>query len=323
MTKRALLSVYRKEGIVDLARGLAERGFEILSTGGTSAELEKAGVKVTGVSKATGFPEILDGRVKTLHPAVFGGILGRRDSAQHQAQMAAHAIGAIDLVAVNLYPFEKMSVQTIKLEDLIEYIDVGGPAMIRAAAKNYKDVAVVVDPSDYPMITQSVSDSGISPEGRLMLAKKAFARTAAYDAAISNYLYRLDTDFPPIFTVQHTGGRTLRYGENPHQKAALYGNFEDFFKKIHGKELSYNNIVDIQAAAELLAEFEEPSAVIIKHTNPCGVGTGKNIAEAYGKALATDPKSAFGGIVAVNRMLDMKAAGEIDKIGSATGRVDG
>jgi phosphoribosylaminoimidazolecarboxamide formyltransferase / IMP cyclohydrolase len=308
--KWALLSVWDKSGIIDLARTLSGQKFNIMSSGGTGKALAEAGIKFTEVSKYTGFPEMMDGRVKTLHPKVHGGLLGRRQI--DDAVMARHGINHIDLLVVNLYPFETMAAKNMKLEDLIEYIDVGGPAMIRAAAKNYKDVAVVVDPSDYPIIIRSVSGPGISAEDRLMLAKKAFARTASYDAAISNYLYQIDTDFPSVFTVQYTHGRSLRYGENPHQKAAVYGTRGIAgTEPVQGKQMSYNNYLDVNAGTGLVREFEEPAAVIMKHNNPCGVATGENIFESYISARDVDPVSAYGSVVSVNRQVDDRLASEI------------
>ena len=308
--KWALLSVWDKTGIIDLARTLAVQKYNIMSSGGTGKALAEAGIKFTEVSSYTGFPEMMDGRVKTLHPKVHGGLLGRRQI--DDAVMTRYGISRIDLLVVNLYPFEAMSAKGMNLDDLIEYIDVGGPAMIRAAAKNYKDVAVVVDPSDYPMITTSVSGAGISSENRLNLAKKAFARTAAYDAAISNYLYRLDTDFPSVFTVQYTHGRALRYGENPHQKAAVYGiRGIAGTEPVQGKQMSYNNYLDVNAGVGLVREFEEPAAVIMKHNNPCGVATGAEIFDAYITARDVDPVSAYGSVVSVNRVVDEKLAREI------------
>ncbi len=308
--KWALLSVWDKTGIVDLARTLAGQKFNIMSSGGTGKALAEAGIKFTEVSSYTGFPEMMDGRVKTLHPKVHGGLLGRRQI--DDAVMAKHGINHIDLLVVNLYPFETMAAKEMKLEELIEFIDVGGPAMIRAAAKNYRDVAVAVDPSDYPMITRSVSGSGFTQEDRLMLAKKAFARTAAYDAAISNYLYRLDSDFPSTFTVQYSGGRMLRYGENPHQEAAVYGTRGIAgTEPIQGKQMSYNNYLDVNAGAGLIREFEEPAAVIMKHNNPCGVATGSGVLDAYLSARDVDPASAYGSVVSVNREVDADLAAEI------------
>jgi len=308
--KWALLSVWDKTGIIDLARTLTGQKYSIMSSGGTGKALAEAGIKFTEVSSYTGFPEMMDGRVKTLHPKVHGGLLGRRQI--DDAIMTKYGINRIDILVVNLYPFEKMSAQNMRLEELIEYIDVGGPAMIRAAAKNFKDVTVVVDPSDYPMIMRSVSTTGIPMEDRLMLAKKAFARTAAYDAAISNHLYRLDADFPSVFTVQYIGGRALRYGENPHQKAAVYGTRGIAgTEPIQGKQMSYNNYLDVNAGFGLLREFEEPAAVIMKHNNPCGVATGTGIVDAYIAARDVDPQSAYGSVVSVNREVDEKLAREI------------
>jgi phosphoribosylaminoimidazolecarboxamide formyltransferase / IMP cyclohydrolase len=310
--KWALLSVWDKTGIIDLARILTDHKYSIMSSGGTGKALAEAGVKFTEVSNYTGFPEMMDGRVKTLHPKVHGGLLGRRSV--DDAVMARHGINNIDLLVVNLYPFEKMSSQKMGLEELIEYIDVGGPAMIRAAAKNYKDVAVVVDPADYLLITESVIKDAITPEQRLDLARKAFARTAAYDAAISNYLYRLDADFPLTYTVQYTQGRALRYGENPHQLAAVYGT-EGIagIEPVQGKQMSYNNYLDVNAGVGLLREFDEPAAVIVKHNNPCGVAIGSDIFDAYISARDVDPVSAYGSVVSFNREVDTKLADEICK----------
>jgi phosphoribosylaminoimidazolecarboxamide formyltransferase/IMP cyclohydrolase len=310
--KWALLSVWDKKDIVKLARDLIEQKYSIMSSGGTGKTLAEAGIKFTEVSSYTGFPEMMDGRVKTLHPKVHGGLLGRRQI--DDVVMAKHGINRIDLLVVNLYPFEKMSAKKMGLEELIEYIDVGGPAMIRAAAKNYRDVAVVVDPADYPSIIQSIKENGISPEERLMLAKKAFARTAAYDAAISNYLYKLDADFPTTFTVQYTQGRTLRYGENPHQKAAVYGTSGIAgLEPIQGKQMSYNNYLDVNAGVGLLREFDEPAAVIVKHNNPCGVAVDSEIFSAYETARDVDPVSAYGSVVSFNREVDVNLAEEICK----------
>jgi len=308
--KWALISVWDKTGIIELARTLTRQKYSIMSSGGTGKSLGEAGIKFTEVSSYTGFPEMMDGRVKTLHPKVHGGLLGRRQI--DDAVMTKYGINHIDLLVVNLYPFERMSAQNMKLDQLIEYIDVGGPAMIRAAAKNYKNVTVVVDPSDYPMITRSVSGSGITAEDRLMLAKKAFARTAAYDAAISNYLYRLDADFPSVFTVQYTDGRPLRYGENPHQKAAVYGTRGIAgTEPVQGKQMSYNNYLDVNAGVGLVREFDEPAVVIMKHNNPCGVAVNTDIFDAYIAARDVDPASAYGSVVSVNREVDGKLAQEI------------
>lgn len=309
--KWALLSVWDKSGIVELAEALIRNKFSILSSGGTSKLLAEHGIKFTEVSSYTGFPEMMDGRVKTLHPKVHGGLLGRRQI--DDAVMAKYGINRIDLLVVNLYPFEKMSAQKMSLDALIEYIDVGGPAMIRAAAKNFRDVAVVVDPLDYPRIIKAVEGEGISAEDRLILAKKAFARTAAYDAAISNYLYQIDSAFPATLSFQFTNGRQLRYGENPHQQAAVYGTQGIAgIEPLQGKQMSYNNYLDLNAGTGLLQEFDEPAAVIVKHNNPCGVSTGKDILDAYLSAREVDPVSAYGSVVSLNREVDEKLAGEID-----------
>jgi len=308
--KWALLSVWDKTGIIELAQELMRHKYSIMSSGGTGKALADAGVKFTEVSSYTGFPEMMDGRVKTLHPKVHGGLLGRRQV--DDAVMAKHGINRIDLLVVNLYPFEKMSGQQLSLEALIEFIDIGGPAMIRAGAKNYKNVAVVVDPSDYPVVIRAIQSGEISPDQRLTLAKKAFARTAAYDAAISNYLYRLDTLFPSTFTVQFDHGRTLRYGENPHQQAAVYGNTGIAgTEPIQGKQMSYNNYLDVNAGVALLREFEETAAIIVKHNNPCGVAIGTDLLDAYITAREVDPVSAYGSVVCLNREIDKKVAEEI------------
>lgn len=308
--RRALLSVWDKTGILDLARDLHASGVAILSSGGTGRALADAGIPFTDVSVYTGSPEMMDGRVKTLHPRIHGGLLGRRGI--DDVVMAEHGIEAIDLVAVNLYPFEMMAAEQLSLSELVEYIDIGGPAMIRAAAKNYRDVAVVMDPADYPLISAALSKGGFSEEERFALAKKAFARTAAYDAAISNHLYGLESSFPAVYTVQFVNGRVLRYGENPHQEAAVYGNAGIAGAvPVQGKQMSYNNYLDLHAAAGLLREFDEPCAVIVKHNNPCGVAVGKSILEAYIRAREVDPVSAYGSVVAVNREVDFGLAEEI------------
>ncbi|MBI5021259.1 MAG: bifunctional phosphoribosylaminoimidazolecarboxamide formyltransferase/IMP cyclohydrolase [Ignavibacteriales bacterium] len=319
--KRALISVSEKTGLVDFAKQLRKFNVEIISTGGTLNHLRDAGVDAVSISDVTGFPEILDGRVKTLHPKIHAGLLAVLDNKNHQEQLKELNIASIDMVVVNLYPFEKtISKADVTLDEAIEQIDIGGPSILRAAAKNYKFKTVVSDPSQYKFVLDELEKNGgaVSGETRFGLAKNVFTRTAHYDSAISNYLNGLNGNksvaLPEKFSVSVTKKEDLRYGENPHQQAALYGDFDLYFKKIHGKELSYNNIVDIQAAVELLDEFEEPTVVIIKHTNPCGVGSGKSLAEAYEKAFATDQKSAFGGIVAVNRKLDIEAAQIIDKI---------
>jgi phosphoribosylaminoimidazolecarboxamide formyltransferase/IMP cyclohydrolase len=326
-TRRALVSVYRKDGIVDLARGLVSRGFEIVSTGGTADELAKAGVAVTGVSDITAFPEILDGRVKTLHPLIHGGILGRRDDAKHRASMAEHRIVPIDVVVVNLYPFEDKVAKGATFAEAIENIDVGGPTMVRAAAKNFQHVAVVVDPVDYPLLLEQIDrPAGIDAPSRLYFAQKAFRHTARYEAAIAGYFAQLETKdggygavesdsfFPYRLAPSFEKVQDLRYGENPHQRAAFYSDLGSTLysvaaaQKVQGKELSFNNILDLDAAWRLVTEFHDPACVIVKHTNPCGTALGANIREAYERAWACDPVSAFGGILAFNRKLDLATA---------------
>ena len=311
LMKRALLSVWNKDGIIDLAKVLAEAGIEILSSGGTAKTLEKEGIPIIEVSEYTGHPEMMDGRVKTLHPRIHGGLLGRRG--KDDAVMNQYNIGPIDLLVVNLYPFEEMAKQALPLEELIEFIDIGGPAMIRAAAKNFKDVVVITDPSDYPALIAAIkSGEKIGYEHRLNLARKVFARMAAYDGAISNYLQSLDGGFPGVLSVQYRNGRSLRYGENPHQEAAVYGETGIAgATAVQGKAMSYNNYLDLNAAVALLREFSECAAVIIKHNNPCGVALGTTVKEAYLSARESDPVSAYGGIVAVNREVGEDLAREI------------
>ncbi len=325
---RALLSVYDKTGIIELGHRLSESGVEIISTGGTAKALREAGIDVVDVSQITGFPEIMEGRVKTLHPLIHGGLLGKLDDDLHLKAMEEHGITSIDLVVINLYPFEDTVARPdAEHDDIIEQIDIGGPAMIRASAKNYLHTAVVTDPGQYPQVITELrsNDMTLTPETRLHLAKEAFARTALYDTAIAEYLLgRLEgNEFadrtetasatPLSLDLQHV--QTLRYGENPHQKAALYGTFQSIFTKLHGKELSYNNILDIDAASKLALEFEEPTVVIVKHSNPCGVGSSPTrLLDAWHKAFATDRKSPFGGIIAVNRKLDADTAHAIDEI---------
>ena len=315
---RALLSVSDKTGLSEFARALAGRGIELVSTGGTRKALADAGLKVREVSELTGFPEMMDGRVKTLHPKVHGGILAIRDDGKHQAAMREHAIAPIDLVVVNLYPFEQTLAKDTPFAARMENIDIGGPAMVRAAAKNHADVAVVIDPADYAEVLKEIeAHGGTTLALRKRLAAKAYARTAAYDAAISNWLAREAGEGAP--TWRAFGGRLvekLRYGENPHQEAAFYAGPEPRFgvasaRQVQGKELSYNNINDTDAAYECLAEFDPKrtaAVVIVKHANPCGVAEGKSLLDAYRKALACDPVSAFGGIIATNRALDADAA---------------
>jgi phosphoribosylaminoimidazolecarboxamide formyltransferase/IMP cyclohydrolase len=308
--KWALLSVWDKTGIVELAEELTRQKYSIMSSGGTGKALEEADIKFTEVSRYTGFPEMMDGRVKTLHPKVHGGLLGRRPI--DDLVMAKHGINRIDILVVNLYPFEKMAKKQMDLDSIIEYIDVGGPAMIRAAAKNFKNVTVVTDPADYPSLITAVQGNEISLDQRLSFAKKAFARTAAYDGAISNYLFSLGDSFPATYTVQFTHGRTLRYGENPHQEAAVYGETGIAGAvPIQGKQMSYNNYLDVNSGVALLREFEDTAAVIIKHNNPCGVALGTTISEAYIAAREVDPVSAYGSVVCLNREIDKSAAEEI------------
>ncbi|TXM76616.1 bifunctional phosphoribosylaminoimidazolecarboxamide formyltransferase/IMP cyclohydrolase [Methylobacterium sp. WL69] len=324
---RALLSVSDKAGLVDFAKALSARGVALVSTGGTHRELVAAGLPVTEVADLTGYPEMMDGRVKTLHPAVHGGLLAVRDNPEHQAALAAHGIGAIDLLVVNLYPFEATIARDASFDDCVENIDVGGPAMIRAAAKNHADVAVVVEVADYAAILAELDaqDGALCIGTRRRLAQKAFARTAAYDAAIANWMVgSVGQGATPAFRAM--GGQlaqSLRYGENPHQRAAFYrapGRVRPGVasaRQLQGKELSYNNLNDTDAAYECVAEFDPArvaAVAIIKHANPCGVAEGATLVEAYERALACDPTSAFGGIVALNRTLDAEAAAKIVEI---------
>ena len=318
---RALISVSNKTGVVEFARDLAEAGVEILSTGGTARLLRDSGIEVTEVSDYTGFPEMMDGRVKTLHPKVHGGILGRRGT--DDAVMEQHGIGRIDLVAVNLYPFQQtVADPDCSLEDAIENIDIGGPTMIRAAAKNHRDVAVVVDPHDYGTVIQEMrkNKNQVSAATCFRLAVKTFEHTAQYDGAIANYLGAISedgskADFPHTINLQYRQVQTMRYGENPHQKAAFFVEHDiqessvATAHQLQGKELSYNNIADTDAALECVKQFDEaPTCVIVKHANPCGVAFGADLLEAYERAYSTDPESAFGGIIAFNGELDGAAA---------------
>jgi phosphoribosylaminoimidazolecarboxamide formyltransferase/IMP cyclohydrolase len=322
---RALISVSDKTGLIDFARALAGRGVELVSTGGTRKAIADAGVPVKDVSDLTGFPEMMDGRVKTLHPKVHGGLLAIRDNAEHASAMAAHGIVPIDLLVVNLYPFEATVAKGADYDDCIENIDIGGPAMIRAAAKNHADVAVVVDVSDYATVLDAMAAQGgaLDLALRKKLAQKAYARTAAYDAAISNWFANAIGETAPAYRA--VGGalaETMRYGENPHQSAGFYRTPEQRFgvataRQLQGKALSYNNVNDTDAAFECVAEFDAARAAavaIIKHANPCGVAEARTLREAYELALRCDPVSAFGGIVALNRKLDADAAREIVKI---------
>ncbi|MGE0872087.1 MAG: bifunctional phosphoribosylaminoimidazolecarboxamide formyltransferase/IMP cyclohydrolase [Kofleriaceae bacterium] len=330
MIRRALISVSDKRGVVELAKVLADAGVEILSTGGTAAALTAAGIAVKQVSAYTGAPEILDGRVKTLHPKIHGGLLGR-DTSAHQAEMASNGIAPIDLVVVNLYPFEATIARSAtNLDEAIENIDIGGPSMLRSAAKNHERVAVVVDPDDYPIITAAVAGDGLTAGQRLALARKAFSHTAAYDAAIAGYLSSIEDsaaerrdqapvrrDLPDTLSVQWRRLYELRYGENPHQRAAFYADGRSPLAQtatrrptiataevLGGKQLSYNNILDLDAALGLCLEFPGPAAVVVKHNNPCGVAIDRSVADAYRRAREADSVSAFGGIVAVNREVD-------------------
>ncbi len=317
---RALLSVSDKSGIVELARGLAALGAQLVSTGGTARLLEKEGLKVTEVSAYTGFAEMLDGRVKTLHPKIHGGLLARRDQPAHMAAIRAAGIEPIDLLVVNLYPFAAtVADPDCRLEDAIENIDIGGPAMLRAAAKNHSGVAVVVDPADYGRVLEELRSGALSDATRFALATKAFAHTAAYDGAIANYLSSRASAYPEVLTLQFHKLQDLRYGENPHQSAAFYrdaapvGGALARYRQVQGKELSYNNIADADAAWECVKSFAEPACVIVKHANPCGVATAASLSAAYDAAYRTDPVSAFGGILAFNRALDRAAAQALGK----------
>ncbi|HVJ31870.1 MAG TPA: bifunctional phosphoribosylaminoimidazolecarboxamide formyltransferase/IMP cyclohydrolase [Terriglobia bacterium] len=320
--RRALLSVSDKTDLVPFARFLADRGVEILSTGGSAKAIAEAGIPVKEVSDHTGFPEIMDGRVKTLHPVIHGGILARRDLQHHLDAQRDHGIADIDMVVVNLYPFEATVAKGADRETCIENIDIGGPAMIRAAAKNHDFVAIVTDPKDYDAVMAEMAAQGgaTSLKLRRRLALDAYARTASYDAAISSWMAKEEeTAFPDRLTIAGQRRAELRYGENPHQRAAFYATSEQRFgiataKQLQGKELSYNNLNDTDAAFEAVAEFAEPAVAIIKHANPCGVATGSDLASAYRRAFACDTVSAFGGIIAVNRELDAATADLISQV---------
>jgi phosphoribosylaminoimidazolecarboxamide formyltransferase / IMP cyclohydrolase len=327
--QRALLSVSNKEDLLPFAETLIHAGVQLLSTGGTARALRDHGLAVTDLSEYTGFPEMLDGRVKTLHPKVHGGLLFIRGNPAHESAVQAQGIQPIDLVVVNLYPFEQtVAKPETPLPEALEQIDIGGPSMLRSAAKNHDSVTVVVDPADYAEVAAQIRESGhTSLELRRRLAAKVFARTAAYDAAIAAHLQRAfapasptgEVAAPVLPSTLHLDvpqAQTLRYGENPHQHAALYGQFHRFFKQLHGKELSYNNILDLTAAANLIAEFatDRPTLAILKHMNPCGVAQGDHLREAWDKALATDIQAPFGGIIAVNRPLDLPGAEAIVEI---------
>ena len=333
--QRAILSVTDKSGLVEFAHRLAAMGIELVSTGGTAKLLRDAGIKVRDISELTGFPEMLDGRVKTLHPKVHGGILHMRGKPEHVAAVAEHGIPPVDMVVVNLYAFEKTAAKPgVEFEEIIENIDIGGPSMVRSAAKNFQDVAIVTSPSDYEAIAGEMESSGgaLSRKTKWRLAQKAFATTAAYDSAIATALERIaapeaegeafslsgEDGFPETLRLSFRKAFDLRYGENPHQKAALYsdgsGKGIANGKQLQGKELSYNNIVDLQAAWELAQEFDEVVCAIIKHTNPCGTAVAPTLVEAYKRALECDPVSAFGGVIGVNRTVDRETATEMAKL---------
>ena len=314
--QRALISVSDKTGLVELTQELAAMDIQIITTGGTAKLLLQEGIAHTEISAFTGFPEMLDGRVKTLHPKVHGGLLYLRDNPSHQAQAKAHGILPIDLVIVNLYPFEQTIAKTdTTLEEAIEQIDIGGPSMLRSAAKNYRFVTVVVDPEDYADVLQNIKDNDGATTLKLRerLGIKVFVTTSKYDQAIANYLNR-EQETTCSLNVSMPIVARLRYGENPHQTAALYGNFDEHFEKLHGKELSYNNILDITAASELIEEFSEPTVAILKHTNPCGVGSDPDLRAAWDKAFATDKQAPFGGVIITNRVLTESLAKAISEI---------
>ena len=331
---RALLSVTDKTGLVEFAQALAGFRVELVSTGGTARTLREAGLAVKDISDLTGFPEMLDGRVKTLHPKVHGGLLYIRGNAEHESAVAAHGIEPIDMVVVNLYAFEKTAAKPgVAFGHLIENIDIGGPSMVRSAAKNFEDVAIVTRVADYPALIEELqANSGaLTRQTRWRLAKQAFSTTAAYDTAIANTLDRIadapapdqpaspdTTSLPSILRINFPLAQSLRYGENPHQRAALYSDGSGLgvagANQLQGKELSFNNLVDLDACWELAQEFDEPAVIIVKHTNPCGAATGATVVEAYQKALAADPVSAFGGVIGINRTVDGDAAAEIAKL---------
>ena len=317
---RALISVSDKSGVVDFARGLKELGTDIFSTGGTKKSLEAGGIEIHSISELTGFPEILDGRVKTLHPAVHGAILARRDLPQHMSQLSQHHIELIDMVVVNLYPFvETVTKAGVSLDEALENIDIGGPSMIRSAAKNFPSVLVVVDPGDYDAILEKLRQGNIHSGYRKRLAQKAFQHVALYDTAIAQYLN--EEVFPEEMTIALRKARDLRYGENPHQKAAFYieQNVRQkldglaSLEQLGGPEISFNNLLDLDAALAVLADFSDPTIAIMKHNNSCGLASHNDLAEAYRRALTGDPVAAFGGIVASNRIIDLPTAQEIDK----------
>ena len=321
MTKRALISVSDKTNIVEFAKGLEKHGFEVISTGGTYTHLKNNGVSCISIEDVTHFPEILEGRVKTLHPKIHGGLLSKRGNELHNKHVAENNIEYIDLVCVNLYPFEATVIKEgVSEEEIIENIDIGGPSMLRSAAKNFNDVAVVTDINDYDKVLEELEQGGITYETRRALAIKVFNTTASYDAAIANYFNKKDNLVPEKLTLSYTLQDSLRYGENPHQKAYHYvqDNNESYALQnavqLHGKEMSYNNIQDASAALDILSEFDETTCVAVKHMNPCGVATGNSVFEAYSRAYEADPVSIFGGIVAVNGKVDKETAEKMHSI---------
>ncbi|WP_087974671.1 bifunctional phosphoribosylaminoimidazolecarboxamide formyltransferase/IMP cyclohydrolase [Oceanobacillus rekensis] len=322
MSKRALISVSDKSNIEEFAKGLVEAGYEIISTGGTLHTLVNAGIEAKAVDEITGFPEIMDGRVKTLHPLVHGGLLGKRSNPDHMRQMEENNISPIDMVVVNLYPFKQtLEKDGVKKEEIIENIDIGGPTMLRSAAKNFEDVAVIVDPSDYGRVLQAIQEDKLEKVLLQQLAAKVFRHTANYDAMIAQYFMgETKEEFPETYTVTYEKVQDLRYGENPHQHAAFYKNPIDRIKglatakQLHGKELSYNNIQDASAALEILAEYNDPAAVAVKHMNPCGIGVAETISGAFTRAFDADPISIFGGIIACNREIDVATAEKLSEI---------
>jgi len=314
--KRALISVSDKTGLAEFARELTKFGVEIISTGGTFALLKKQGIPAKEISQFTGSPEILDGRVKTLHPKVHGGLLYVRDNPDHVAQAKEHEIEAIDMVVVNLYPFEQtVAKPDVTLDEAIENIDIGGPSMLRSASKNYRSVTVIVDPADYQDVLDNMrdNDGATTLKLRERLAIKVFITTSKYDGAIGNYLNK-EQETTCSFSISMPIAARLRYGENPHQQASLYGNFDEYFQKLHGKDLSFNNILDITAASDLIDEFSEPTVAILKHTNPCGVGSDPDLKKAWDKAFATDKQAPFGGIIICNRAITEPLAKAISEI---------
>src|SRR5580765_129174 len=337
--KRALISVFGTAGLIPFAQTLVAANVELVSTGGTAQVLRNAGMPLIELGDYTGFPEMLDGRVKTLHPKVHGGVLFVRGNPKHEAAVKQHGIGPIDLVVVNLYPFEQtVSKPNVPLAEAIENIDIGGPSLLRSAAKNHQYVTVVMDPADYGEVAAQIKAKGnTTPAFRRKLAARVFARTSAYDAAIATHLIKVfgaaapapagpvqsslpleqaAAALPPMLILETPLAQPLRYGENPHQRAALYGRFAHYFKQLHGKELSFNNILDLTAAADLIGEFADdpPTLAILKHTNPCGVGQGRHLREAWDRALATDKQAPFGGVIAVNQPLDLAGAEAIAEI---------